>query len=325
MKNTAVKEKDKSVCQSMLSEVLEGLSKPQKSLPSKYFYDKKGSELFEQICQLEEYYPTRTELSILEQNVDEISDKIGKHVRLIELGSGSSLKTRLILDNIDSIDSYVPVDISKDFLADIVQDLQEEYPGLKIQPVAADYTEPFDIPGSGDSGKRRIAYYPGSTIGNFTKDRAEGFIGLISKLVDKQGGLLVGFDLIKDRTTLINAYDDSKGITAAFNKNILKRINRELSADFDVDLFEHKALFNDAKSRIEMHLVSKKDQKITIAGREFAFDEGESIHTENSHKYSLESFRNMTKPYFEHVTSWTDSENKFCVQFLTNTSVKSLR
>ncbi|MDZ7807269.1 MAG: L-histidine N(alpha)-methyltransferase [Gracilimonas sp.] len=316
--NLAVQTEEKSVNQVMLSEVLAGLSKAQKTLPSKYFYDKRGSELFEKICELEEYYPTRTELSIMKQNIDEISEKIGHHVKLIELGSGSSIKTRMILDHVNAIDSYVPVDISEEFLTDIVNDLQGEYPGLKIQPVAADYTEPFSIPGNNEAENRKIAYYPGSTIGNFTKDNAKKFIGLISDLVGKQGGLLIGFDLIKDRRTLINAYDDAQGVTAEFNKNILERINRELDANFNIDLFEHKALFNENKSRIEMHLVSKIDQTVVVAGQEFIFVEGESIHTENSHKYSLESFREMTRSHFKYVTTWTDSENKFCVQFLTN-------
>lgn len=323
--NTAAKEKAKSVCQSMLSEVLEGLSKSQKSLPSKYFYDKRGSELFEKICQLKEYYPTRTEISIMNKNIDEISEKIGTRVELIELGSGSSIRTRLILDHIKDIHSYVPVDISEKYLAEMVHDLNEEYPGLKIRPVAADYTEPYQIPRVEEAGSRRIAYYPGSTIGNFTKDRAKIFIGLISKLVGYNGGLLIGFDLIKDRSSLINAYDDSKKVTAAFNKNILMRLNRELDANFDLEKFRHKALFNEVESRIEMHLISKTNQKVVIAGCEFLFKEGESIHAEDSHKYSLESFREMTEPYFKFVTSRTDPENKFCVQFLADTYVKRIR
>lgn len=316
--STTAKEKAISAFQPMLSEVLEGLSKSRKSLPSKYFYDKRGSELFEKICQLEEYYPTRTEISIMKQNIDEISEKIGTRVQLIELGSGSSIKTRLILDHIKNIHSYVPVDISEKYLTGIVHDLKQEYPSLNIRPVAADYTEPYQIPGVEESGSRRIAYYPGSTIGNFTRDRAEDFIELISKLVGHNGGLLIGFDLIKDRSLLINAYDDSKKVTAAFNKNILLRLNRELGANFDSEKFRHKALFNEVESRIEMHLISKTNQKVAIAGRDFLFKEGESIHTEDSHKYSLESFREMTEPHFKFVHSWTDSEKKFCVQFLAN-------
>lgn len=307
----------KESSRNILNEVLTGLSKSQKTLPSKYFYDKIGSGLFEKICELDEYYLTRTEISILLNNIDDISNVMGKNIRLVELGSGSSLKTRLILDHVENIHSYIPVDISKDFLTDIVKDLQKEYPNLKIQPVAADYTEGFSIPGSPESGSRKIAYYPGSTIGNFTRDNARRFIGSISQLVGKEGGLLIGFDLIKDRKTLIEAYDDSEGVTAAFNKNILNRINKELNADFNIDRFEHRVLFNETEKRIEMHLVSTNNQRVTVAGREFFFEEGETIHTENSHKYSLESFREMTEPYFSDVTTWTDSESKFCIQFLT--------
>ena len=307
----------KESSRNILNEVLTGLSKSQKTLPSKYFYDKIGSGLFEKICELDEYYLTRTEISILQNNIDDISNVMGKNIRLVELGSGSSLKTRLILDHVENIHSYIPVDISEDFLTDIVKDLQKEYPNLKIQPVAADYTEGFSIPGSPESGSRKIAYYPGSTIGNFTRDNARNFIGSISQLVGKDGGLLIGFDLIKDRKTLIEAYDDSEGVTAAFNKNILNRINRELNADFNIDRFEHRVLFNETEKRIEMHLVSTNNQRVTVAGREFFFEEGETIHTENSHKYSLESFREMTEPYFSDVTTWTDSESKFCIQFLT--------
>lgn len=307
----------KESSRNILNEVLTGLSKSQKTLPSKYFYDKIGSGLFEKICELDEYYLTRTEISILLNNIDDISNVMGKNIRLVELGSGSSLKTRLILDHVENIHSYIPVDISEDFLTDIVKDLQKEYPNLKIQPVAADYTEGFSIPGSPESGSRKIAYYPGSTIGNFTRDNARNFIGSISQLVGKEGGLLIGFDLIKDRKTLIEAYDDSEGVTAAFNKNILNRINKELNADFNIDRFEHRVLFNETEKRIEMHLVSTNNQRVTVAGREFFFEEGETIHTENSHKYSLESFREMTEPYFSDVTTWTDSESKFCIQFLT--------
>ncbi|MAO65987.1 MAG: L-histidine N(alpha)-methyltransferase [Balneola sp.] len=300
----------------MLEEVLQGLKEPQKSLPSKYFYDKRGSELFEQICELDEYYPTRTELSIMRDNIDEITDQLGSKIQLIELGSGSSLKTRLLLDHLPEINSYVPVDISNDFLADVVENLQREYPLLDIIPVAADYTKPFDLP-EADLDARRVAYYPGSTIGNFTKEKAADFIALLADLLGDNGGLLIGFDLLKDRDTLINAYDDAKGVTAKFNKNILRRINRELAADFDVDSFEHRAFFNEEKSRIEMHLVSQKDQQVDIMGTVIHFSKGETIHTENSHKYSLESFREITAPHFQPQKTWTDKKEMFTVQFLT--------
>lgn len=299
----------------MLDEVLEGLQKPQKTLPSKYFYDKRGSELFEQICELDEYYPTRTEFSIMRENIEEITAQLGGNIQFIELGSGSSLKTRLLLDHLPDIDSYVPVDISDDFLADVAIDLQSEYPILDIMPVAADYTQPFDLPQKNHE-TRRIAFYPGSTIGNFTKEQAAEFIALIAGLVVENGGLLIGFDLLKDEETLISAYDDSKGITAEFNKNILWRINRELDANFNPDAFEHKAIFNEKKNRIEMHLISQADQVVRILGDTITFSKGETIHTENSHKYSLESFREITAPYFHPVQTWMDKDEMFAVQFL---------
>ncbi len=299
----------------MLNDVLEGLRKSQKTLPSKYFYDKKGSELFESICNLEEYYLTRTELEVMEENIHEITKKLGDHVQLIELGSGSSVKTRLLLNNLEHIASYVPVDISEEFLEEVTENLKNEYPDLIIKPVSADYTKPFDLPES-KPGIKKIIYFPGSTIGNFTKEKANRFIASIADLVGENGGLLIGFDLIKDRDTLIAAYDDSKGITAAFNKNILAHINRELDADFDLNQFEHRAVFNEEASRIEMHLVSKIEQQIKIGGSEIQFFEGETIHTENSHKYSLASFRVMTAPYFEKALSWTDKQELFAIQYL---------
>lgn len=306
---------ENSVKTSMPEEVLAGLRKSQKTLPSKYFYDKRGSELFELICDLDEYYLTRTELSIMEENISDIAKQLGNHIQLIELGSGSSVKTRLLLDHLGSIHSYVPVDISDDFLARVAEDLQGEYPLLDIVPVAADYTKPFDLPGV-KPGVRRIAYYPGSTIGNFTKENAANFLSLIADLIGKDGGLLIGFDLLKEKETLIAAYDDTKGVTAKFNKNILLRLNRELGADFNLDVFKHRAIFNDEKSRIEMHLESLENQIVNISGTQIYFDKGETIHTENSHKYSLESFKELTEPHFNTVKTWTDPDKMFAIQFL---------
>jgi dimethylhistidine N-methyltransferase len=300
----------------MLEEVLEGLQSDPKMLPSKYFYDNRGSELFEQICELEEYYPTKTELSIMQHNIGEITDHLSSNIQLIEFGSGSSFKTRLLLSHLPDLHSYVPVDISYDFLEEVAGSLESEYPDLEINPVAADYTQPFELPET-DSEVRRVVYFPGSTIGNFTKDQANEFIDLIAGLVGEKGGLLIGFDLIKDRETLIAAYDDAKGVTADFNKNILRRLNRELDANFDLDLFEHRAVFNEKDSRIEMHLVSNREQEVELAGTKIQFSEGESIHTENSHKYSLESFREITVPHFQPVKTWTDENEMFAVQYLT--------
>lgn len=305
-----------STSTALLDDVLEGLRAPQKSLPSKYFYDNKGSELFEKICGLDEYYLTRTELNIMEKSIRDITAALGKHVQLIELGSGSSLKTRLLLDHLEELHSYVPVDISEEYLQNEARNLQEEYPNLTIEPVAADYTKPFDLPASPDEVKK-VFYFPGSTIGNFTGDKAADFIRLISNLIDNDGGLLIGFDLIKDEEKLIAAYDDSKGVTAAFNKNILIRINRELNADFDPEQFKHKAIFNEDESRIEMHLESLIDQTVTINGEKIFFEKGETIHTENSHKYSLSSFMEMTSSVFSNVQTWMDDEQLFAIQFLS--------
>ncbi|MEX1010618.1 MAG: L-histidine N(alpha)-methyltransferase [Balneolaceae bacterium] len=312
--NTAILEKKAS--SEMLADVLQGLKKPQKTVPSKYFYDKRGSELFEQICKLDEYYPTRTELSIMSENVEEIAELLGPNTQLVELGSGSSLKTRLLLDNLTDIDSYLPVDISTEFLADVTNELQSEYPSLNILPVAADYTQSFSLPETAFDS-RRIAYYPGSTIGNFTKERAAAFLSLIAGLLGEKGGLLIGFDLLKEKEILIETYDDTEGVTAEFNKNILLRMNRDLNANFNPDAFCHKAIFNEDESRIEMHLVSQRDQVVDIMGTVVAFSKGESIHTENSHKYSLESFRDITAPHFEPVKTWMDKNELFAVQFLT--------
>lgn len=307
--------KETTISSAMLKEVIEGLQKSQKTLPSKYFYDKRGSELFEEICELDEYYLTRTELKIMDDHINEISTALGKDVQLIELGSGSSMKTRLLLDHQEKLHSYVPVDISEDFLKEESESLQKEYPDLKIVPVAADYTKPFHLPKT-PGRVRKTAYFPGSTIGNFTREMAADFIGLIAELVGEEGGLLIGFDLIKDHQTLVDAYDDSKGVTAAFNKNILVRLNRETDADFDLDQFEHRAVFNEGKSRIEMHLVSLREQSVRVGESIISFEKGETIHTENSHKYSIQSFRELTVPHFENVQTWMDEDELFAIQLL---------
>lgn len=310
-----IEDQEVSTSSALLDDVLEGLKKTGKTLPSKYFYDNRGSELFEDICTLDEYYLTRTELKIMKDNIQEMTSDLGKKVQLIELGSGSSLKTRLLLDHLEDIHSYVPVDISDEFLQNEARNLKKEFPNLTIEPVAADYTKPFDIPKS-PSEVKKIFYFPGSTIGNFTQEKAADFIGLISNLIEDNGGLLIGFDLIKDKKKLIAAYDDSKGVTASFNKNILIRINRELNADFMPDQFQHKAIFNEEKSRMEMHLQSLNDQTVTICGEAIFFKKGETIHTENSHKYSLDSFREMTDLHFQSVKTWMDDDKLFAIQFL---------
>lgn len=295
-------------------EVLEGLTKNQKSIPSKFFYDERGSELFEQICDLEEYYLTSSEIEILENYADEISRLIGLNSLIIEFGSGSSTKTRLLLKELDDIAGYVPVDISRDFLMEEAKKLEEEFPGLTISPVAADYTKPFRIHSNGHVEKR-VIFFPGSTIGNFTPGRAKEFLVQSADLLQTGGGLLIGVDLKKDPELLNRAYNDSKGITAEFNKNLLKRMNRELNATFDLDQFKHRAFYNEEESRVEMYLMSLKNQVVTVSDVQIEFRKGEMIHTENSYKYSAKDFEKLISDTYDLKKTWYDSNNLFSVHY----------
>lgn len=299
----------------MLEEVKKGLRREQKALSSKYFYDKRGSELFEAICELDEYYLTRCELEIMRCHNDEICNFLGKHCLLVELGSGSSLKTRLLLENMDNLAAYAPLDISEKFLKETVHKLEKEFPGLNVIPVAADYTRHFDIPDI-PFARRTVLYYPGSTIGNFPRSQARAFLERFSSLLSEGDGLLIGVDALKDVPVLEAAYNDSKGVTAAFNKNMLNHLNEELDTDFDIDLFTHKAWFNSGKKRIEMHLISDTEQTVTIQDITFHFSKGESIHTENSCKYSDSDFRSLISGLFEVVQMWTDSRSYFSLYYL---------
>ncbi len=300
----------------ILDEVFAGLNNSQKSLPSKLFYDERGSELFDKICELKEYYPTRTEMGILTRNIDEISDCIGNNNLLIELGSGSSTKIRLLLDHNPNLAAYLPVDISEDFLYKSAEILQKDYPELLILPHCADYTLPVVIPDPGADYHKKVVFYPGSTIGNFTKKEAKIFLERIRNICGPDGNLLIGVDLKKDIEALEAAYNDSEGITAEFNLNILQHINRELNSDFDTDKFAHKAFFNEDIGRIEMHLVSLENQTVKIQGETFYFLEGETIHTENSYKYTLEEFASLSSEFFIVEKVWTDPDDYFSVQFL---------
>ncbi len=304
--------------QTLLNEIDSGLSRKQKTLPSKLFYDEKGSLLFDEICKLKEYYPTRTELMIMKSNINEISDMFGENSLFIEFGSGSSLKTRLLLSNIKKISGYIPVDISEEHLLKTAAALTERYPDLKIYPVAADYTKSIKFPSINTEVKNTVAFFPGSTIGNFTTEEAKEFLGVIAEEVGKKGALLIGVDLVKDRTVLFDAYNDSKGVTADFNLNLLTRLNSEFGFNFNIDEFEHNAPFNEEKSRIEMHLISKKNQTVKGAnGKTYSFSKGEIIVTEYSHKYTLESFADMASKYFEVNKVWTDERSYFSVQYLS--------
>jgi len=300
----------------MFEEVVEGLRRPQKMIPSKFFYDERGSELFEEITLLDEYYPTRTETRILEDHIEEIAEAVGEQSVIVELGSGNSTKTRLLLDHMSDISAYVPVEISEEYLMKTVRSLKDEYPDLSIKPVCADYTKPFRIPPIAKTFEYYVIFYPGSTIGNFRPERAQQFLKTISRLLVPGGGMLIGVDLKKGRDTLEAAYNDAKGVTAQFNLNMLLRLNRELNADFQIDNFEHLAFYNEEKGRIEMHLKSKTGQEVHLNGEAIHFEEGETIHTENSYKYSLDEFRALVNDWFKVERVWTDEDDLFSMQYL---------
>jgi dimethylhistidine N-methyltransferase len=304
----------------LLAQVLEGLRQSPKSLPSKLFYDAEGSRLFDRITTLEEYYPTRTELAIMERYADEMVACFGTNALLVEYGSGSSLKTRLLLDRAQNLAGYIPIDISGEHLADAASKLAALYPALKIVPVNADYTEDFSLPLEELHPSRIVVYFPGSTIGNFTPGEAIPFLHRISTLCCKGGGLLIGVDLKKDKQVLEAAYNDARGITSAFNLNILRRINQELGGTFALDRFRHKAFYNEAEGRIEMHLESLSDQSVRVDGATIPFRKGETIQTEYSYKYTLAEFERLGQAAgFAVEKVWTDERQFFSVQYLTVT------
>lgn len=293
-----------------LEDVVAGLSLPQKALPPKYFYDAKGSRLFERICRLPEYYLTRAELALTRQNIAAIARFAGRGGELLEYGSGESLKTRLLIRAMRP-KAYYPVDISADALQRAARRLAREFPGLRIVPVTADFSRPFDLP---PAKGRRTAYFPGSTIGNLTYEEAQGFLARSRAHARR---MLIGTDLRKDANVLHAAYNDRRGVTAAFNLNLLARINRELGADFDLRAFSHYAFYNAGPGRIEMHLVSLKKQDVRIGRHRFRFARGESIHTENSYKYSVAGFRALAaNAGFRWQRCWSDREGLFALHGL---------
>lgn len=301
----------------LMEEVISGLSLPVKILPSKLFYDKRGSELFDAITELDEYYPTRTEIKIMEDNIEEMSVLVGNDALLVELGSGSSVKIRLLLDYLPDLAGYVPVDISEKHLLESAEVLKSDYPAVDIFPVVADYTRHFEIPELEKQYRRRVVYFPGSTIGNFTRPQAKKFLERIALLAGNNGSLLIGVDLKKDPGILNAAYNDKDGVTAEFNLNMLTHINNELEGSFDADCFEHYAFYNEAAGRIEMHLISKIGQVVRIGDTTISFDSGEHIITEYSNKYTPEEFGELASDYFEVKKVWTDEKNLFSVQYLT--------
>lgn len=299
-------------------EVLAGLLASDKELPSKYLYDERGSQLFEQICALDEYYLTRTELAIMEDFAEEMAERLGPKCLLIELGSGSSTKTRILLDHLNEPAAYIPVDISCEHLEISARALTERYPELDILPVCADFTLPFTVPKPSVPPEKIVIYFPGSTIGNFTHAEATRLLGQLAGLCAPGDGLLIGVDLKKDVAILESAYNDSEGVTSDFTLNLLRHINRELGTDFLLENFRHDAFFDEEEERIEIRLVSLRSQTVNVGGVAIEFDEGEPIRTEYSHKYSLAGFEKLARSAglaIEHV--WSDADNLFSVQYLT--------
>lgn len=296
-----------------LDDVLAGLSRPQKAIAPKYFYDAKGSALFEAICRQPEYYPTRAELALTRAWIDDIARFTGRGCELIEFGSGASIKTRLLIRRLRPA-HYVAIDISQAALRDAVTRLGREFPWLQITAVVGDFSRPIDLP---RALGRRVAYFPGSTIGNLLPAEAEGFLHMTRGLVGRGGAMLVGVDRKKDASILHAAYNDAAGVTAAFNRNLLVRMNAELGANFDLRRFGHYAFYNVARGRVEMHLVSRLRQRVAIGRHRFEFDAGETIHTENSHKYAVEEFQAFARDAgFEPRKLWLDRRGLFSLHGL---------
>jgi len=299
-----------------LSEAVHGLSQAQKILPCKFLYDEEGSRLFNEICELDEYYPTRAETQILCDNIDEIVALMGRACRLVEFGSGTSAKTRHLLNNHPDISSYIPIDISGGQLLESSARLARDFPQLEIHPIEADYGEISELPASERKPKRTVAFFPGSTIGNFEPEEAVVFLSRVAALCGANGGLLIGVDRKKGRRLLESAYNDRKGVTASFNLNLLARANRELGADFDLSSFYHRAPYNECLGRIEMHLVSARPQVVHLNSHEFHFCQGEHITTEHSYKYTLPGFARLArKAGFELAKCWGDKNHLFGVLF----------
>jgi dimethylhistidine N-methyltransferase len=297
--------------------VLGGLSGNPKSLPCKFFYDERGSALFEAICEVPEYYLTRAEMAILEAHAGDIAARIGPHCRLVELGSGASRKVRLLLNALEAPLAYVPVDISRDFLRGAAASIAADFPDLEVVAVCADYTRPFELPRlSGPPGKR-VGFFPGSTIGNFEPEAVVAFLTHCGRLLGPGAEMVIGADVKKDKAVLDAAYNDAQGLNAAFNLNLLHRISKELDSDIAIDDFEHVAFYNPEEGRVELYIRSLKARSAVIAGRRFSFAAGEMIHTENSYKYAIPEFRALAaRAGFAALDTWTDAEGRFSVHYL---------
>lgn len=299
-----------------LGAVLAGLARQQKALPCRFFYDDRGSALFEEITQLPEYYPTRTEARILGDNVDDMVADVPQGAVLVEFGSGSSRKTELVLESLPRLRAYVMIDVSSGALDDAKRRLHKRFPTLDVRPVVGDFSFPMKL-AADLQGAPKIGFFPGSTIGNLTPPEAQRLLRLFRAVLSPGGRLIVGVDLKKDLRVLLPAYNDAAGVTAAFNLNLLDRINRELGADFDREGFAHEAIYNSRDGRIEMHLVSLAAQSVRIGGRTFSFAEGETIHTENSYKYAVGQFRSLaTSAGWQPRKVWTDRDELFSVHEL---------
>jgi dimethylhistidine N-methyltransferase len=291
------------------------LSLRPRSISPKYFYDDIGSRLFEQICELPEYYPTRTEISLLQKHGAAMAECIGPHAQLVEYGAGALRKVRHLLDHLQQPQAFVPVDISGAHLLAACGDLAKAYPKLRIAPVVADFTQPHDLPPRPQQG-RRVGFFPGSSIGNFTPAEAQDFLRMAAHEL-RGGGLLIGIDLIKDPAVLHAAYNDAAGVTAAFNLNLLERARRELDAGFDADGFTHSAFYNAPLQRIEMHLLSRRAQILNLGGTRYELSAGETLHTENSHKYSVAGFQRLAgQAGFSAGPVWTDERDWFAMLWL---------
>jgi len=299
------------------AEVMTALAGPQKTLPCKFLYDEHGSTLFDEICDLPEYYPTRTELKITRDYATEIAATIGARSAVVEYGSGSSVKTRVLLDHLADTFAYVPIDISREHLVNAARTLQYRYPDLSIFPVCADYTRPLVLPAlSKAKSAQTVAYFPGSTIGNLEPVAALAFLRSIRATCGGNSRLLIGVDLKKDPSTIHAAYNDSAGVTAAFNLNVLRRLNHEIGSNFELDSFCHYAFYNPSLSRVEMHLVSLERQHVSFPGGEsIRFEAGETIHTESCYKYTLQEFADLAAAAgYRRRHAWVDAQNWFSVQ-----------
>ena len=301
-----------------LRELKRGLLAAQKQISPKFFYDERGSQLFDEITRLPEYYLTDAEIAIMRDNIDEIVAAVGRQASLIEFGSGSSIKTRILLEHLSELAAYVPVDISEEFLLTSAHCIREEFPHIEVLPVVADFTKPFQLPTPVVMPVRNIVYFPGSTIGNFEHDAAMDLLHVMYQEAGDGGALLIGVDLQKDPDTIESAYNDSAGVTAEFNLNMLRHLNRDYGANFDLDKFEHSARYDPEAGRVVIELVSNTEQTVKFGDSHLSFDDGEAILTEYSHKYTLAGFEAMANAAgFEVAKVWTDDRQLFSVQFLT--------